>query len=77
MWLTMKKFNVLGVRGKVRLLWRKGGGGSRKANIAGGLPKNGELRQFVYKHSYSYKYSYKYIYLILYISYILSIYLYT
>ena len=49
--LRMKNFNIFGVHWKIRLLrvvvGRGGGGGSRKTNIEGGLPKKGErLGQF-------------------------------
>ena len=39
----MKNFNILGVHWRIQLL---GGGGSRKTNIDGGLPKRGGLGQF-------------------------------
>ena len=38
--LRMKNFNVFGVHWKIRFLGG-GGGGSRKTNIEGGLPKRG------------------------------------
>ena len=40
MGLRMKDFNIFGVHWKIRFL---GGGGSRKTNILGGLPKKGGL----------------------------------
>ena len=38
--LRMKNFNILGFLLKI---WRLGGGGSRKTNIEGELPKKGSL----------------------------------